>query len=253
MFDKYLSQLDVSKLERKYPRIRFSPAREYMALSELPLVMLVALTGTGKSTTLELLSNKWSDDIPTRREMADTLIIPSAQLALGEAIEPVSDREKRFFYTNAFREHISWGGSSLAYGSMYYQGDGPLISDGIRGTDEITYALTHFPSWRVIELWINPIERLHRISKRNDVFDVVNTHVSSDLTFLPSEYRDLAQQKLLSGDIHKKALSIMAAEASSYGVMPFDIALHDRHHLIIADMMSPQEVSQAIIKVVENA
>ena len=71
------------------------------------MLMLVALTGTGKSTTLEILRERIGGRglgiIPTRREVADWIAIPLAQVLMGEAIAPVPDRVRRFALHPVFR------------------------------------------------------------------------------------------------------------------------------------------------------
>ena len=45
------------------------------------------------------------------------------------------------------------------------------LSEGIRGENEIRYALSHFPRWRIVELALHPLTRLRRLSGRKESFD----------------------------------------------------------------------------------
>ena len=84
----------------KYPLVSLTEREGKRLLGNHALLMLVALTGTGKSTTLRLLREEIGDSgagvIPSRREVADWIAIPTAQALAGERIEPARDRVRRF-------------------------------------------------------------------------------------------------------------------------------------------------------------
>ena len=120
-----LAQLSDKQIERfydEYPHINFTPQASDVSVDELPILMLVALTGTGKSTTLEALSEistiPYAGHLPTRRELADLIIIPTAQALLNEDITPITDRAQRFFYTRTFANPVD-GGFAAAYQWLY--------------------------------------------------------------------------------------------------------------------------------------
>lgn len=228
----------------QYPHIQFDSGQ---SLQTVPIVMLVALTGTGKSTTLNLLSEMIPIDdkkIPSRRALADMVIIPTAQTIAGDSVQAVTDRVERFRYTGLFARHIS-GGYVEAYHWLnltHTTGD-TLICEGIRGHREIDYALNHCPNWRIIELSANPLTRLQRLSQRSDAFDEAEGSVSLD--FLPEHYRDRVQAELKHGTVSPQAITIMQAEAQNYGLIPYNTS-HPNYKLIVTDNLSPDSVAQQV-------
>ena len=246
-------------LNVRYPAVRLGPEPGYTALAEMPVCMVIGLTGTGKTTTLEQLaamretgSIQYNDDIPTRRELADLVIIPTAQVIGGEAVAPVKDRQARFGYTGQFAAAFDNGGSAAAYGWLYYQWDGhtPLLSDGLRGPGEIAYALAHNPRWRIIELWVDPVTRLQRLTDRNDTFDqVANAQAALDLSFLNAEQQGQVRQLLAQGDISPKAVITARAEAENYGAEPFDAtSATPNYYCLRIDGLTPVEVAAQVVE-----
>jgi hypothetical protein len=231
------------------------PQAGFVALRSTPMLMLAALTGTGKSTTLDALAARRSsgeidyvDDIPSRREVADLIAIPTAQALLKEAIEPVKDRTARFRYTRTFAESVA-GGMARAFSWLYYrpEGETPIVSEGIRGGDEIGFALENYPAWRIAELALNPLTRLQRLSTRNDGFD--QAAGSADVSFLPEAFQEAARAALARGEISPKALSIMEAEAASYGLTPCEHANGaGRYRRIEADGLTVDEITDQIVE-----
>jgi hypothetical protein len=252
-----------TQIQERYPNVSLSSQPGFTLLSEVPVLMLVALTATGKSTTLEQLAKMrevgqlhYRDDILTRRELADYVIIPTAQVIGGEDVKPVTGREERFEYTRKFAQEFEPGGSAAAYGWFYYRWDGktPILSDGIRGPGEISYALAHYPAWRVLELWIDPLVRLQRLTNRADVFDqITNLNREIDLSFLPADAVDEAWRLIESGDISHKAILTVRAEAQNYGSEPFDKdnAMTGYHFLPMKNL-PPQDVALEVIKFMQE-
>jgi len=236
-----------------YPHISLVPTDSHESLANRQLMMLVALTGTGKSTTFEKLAEISSDRvsdamciIPSRREVADWISIPTAQVLLGEPIKSVKDRVLRFHYTRTFAEHVS-GGMAGAFSwvnvSTDYQGH--ILSEGIRGDNEIRYALDNCHGWQIVELALHPLIRLKRLSSRDDVFD--KAEGAADVSFLPDEMQDEARELLLSGDITPKALTIMRAESESYGLFSFkDGDSYQNYHCIHVDDLTPMQVAEQV-------
>lgn len=244
--------------QEKYPNITLRREEKFVPLSEVSVFMLVAYTGTGKTTTLDELALlresgeiNYREDIPTRRELADWLIIPSAQVLSGEPIQPVKDRTERFKYTYCFAEAFP-GGSALVYSLLYYQWNckTPLLSDGIRGTRELIYTLSHCGDWNIIELWVDLATRLQRLSRRDDEFDRVES--SSDLSFLPEQIRSKIQELLHQGVITSDAVSIVKAEAANYGIEPFQAVDSANYHRLNTHHLSPKDVASKICQLMQN-
>lgn len=243
-------------LSKKYPLVSLVGGDGFRPLGEQALLMLVALTGTGKSTTLDQLRARLGgagmDVIPTRRELADWIAIPMAQALADEPLEPIRDRKWRFAYTRRFAEQAP-GGLAAAFSWLYLADDcdGLLFSEGIRGRNEIGYALDNFPRWRIVELTLPPLTRLQRLSRRRDDFD--RARGTANVSFLPRQLRKEAAALVNAGEITAAALAIVEAEAANYGFEPFaDGAAYSNYHRVEVEERSPEEVAEAIIRIIEG-
>lgn len=243
-------------LAQKYPHVRLVGGDGFRPLGECALLMLVALTGTGKSTTLDRLRARLGgagmDIIPTRRQLADWIAIPMAQALADEPLEPIRDRQRRFAYTRRFAEQAP-GGLAAAFSWLYLADscDGLLFSEGIRGHNEIRYALDNFPRWRIVELTLPPLTRLQRLSRRRDDFDRAGG--TADVTFMPRQLRREAAALVKAGEITAAALAIVEAEAANYGFEAFaDGAAYSNYHRVEVEGRSPDEVAEAIMRIIES-
>ena len=238
-----LPRLDAC-LTQRYPHVSLSPRKGFQPLDTRDLTMLVGLTGCGKSTTLARLGA--GGEVPSRREVADWIAIPYAQAWADEALQPVPDRVRRFEHTRRFAE-LAPGGMAAAFSWLYLRdmGERLLLTEGLRGDKELRHALRQFPRWRIIELALPPLLRLRRLSSRQDRFD--QAHGDDDLAFLPAELQDEARGLLRAGEINRRALAIMRAEACNYGVYPFAEGLRcpNYQRLDVAGM-SPGAVAAAV-------
>lgn len=147
----------------------------WTALRACPLLVLVGVTGVGKSTTLARMEEQGARlaALPERRTLTDRLIIPAVQAAAGEAIAPVVDRAARFGYTRRFREMYG-GGMAQALTLISVAPEiacQPVLFDGLRGADEIAFALEHLPQARFVMLDAPDVVRVLRLLGRNDSFD----------------------------------------------------------------------------------
>lgn len=237
-----LPRLDTCPLQR-YPAISLLPRADSRPLGDCALLMLVGLTGCGKSTTLAQLD---SDGMPSRREVADCIAIPYAQTLAGEALLPVLDRARRFEYTRRFAQAVP-GGMAAAFSWLWLDNNAqkPLLTEGIRGDAELRFALGCFPRWRVVELALPPLHRLRRLSGRQDEFDQVDE--TADLDFLPRELQDEARALLIRGEINRRALAIVRAEAQNYGLHAFAAGQdYPNYQRLDVDRMTPEAVTQAV-------
>lgn len=146
-------------------------------LADLPLTVLVGVTGVGKSTALGALAGEAWRVLPDRREVTDAVII------LPLAGQSVTDREERFRLTALYRETHP-GGMAQALGSLLADtrvwGESPVF-DGLRGLEEVQYAAEHFPAWRFVALGAPDSVRVRRLLGRGDSFDQVDTTGTGDL------------------------------------------------------------------------
>ncbi|MEJ2289686.1 MAG: ATPase [Deinococcales bacterium] len=142
-----------------------------------PLVVLVGLTGVGKSTAVGALRTAVPGTVllPNRRELADRIVIPDAQRLAGEPVHPVRDRLQRFRLTARYREAHPGGLAHALERYLAREGgavDAPLLLfDNLRGEAEVGYACERFPRARFIVLEAPAATRVLRLAGRHDVFD----------------------------------------------------------------------------------
>jgi hypothetical protein len=148
----------------------------HLPLSALPLLILVGMTGAGKTTTVRALSNADPSVgfLPERRDLADEIIIP-AMLAGQPGSAAPADRIGRMALTRRFRERHPGGFShilaNLTVASI--PGVGRLLFDGLRGPEEVSHALANLPLARMAVLDVPDPVRLRRLLCRRDRFDVL--------------------------------------------------------------------------------
>jgi AAA domain len=145
----------------------------FRALSDLEFFVLVGVTGVGKTTTLEALTRAGFgfSSLPDRRELTDVVMIEPL------AGKPVTDREERFALTAKYRE-LHPGGMAQAIGTLQINLEQiplPLIFDGLRGLEEVTFAAHHYAKARFIVLDAPDETRVERLLGRLDVFDAISS------------------------------------------------------------------------------
>jgi hypothetical protein len=151
----------------------------FRPLTDLPLVIVVGLTGVGKSTVLELLPANGLNFtlLPNRRQLTDQIIMASLQAEAGERPHPITDRVERFEYTARYRAKFP-GGMAHALSRVAVnptQVQSFLIFDGLRGLNEVQHAVDYFPQAHFIVLDAPDTIRLNRLLQRGDSFDTTNT------------------------------------------------------------------------------
>lgn len=149
----------------------------WRALADCPLLIVVGVTGVGKSTTLGALTRQGFAHtlLPNRRDLTDRLMIAMLQAEDGDPIAPVTDRQQRFAYTRRYRQRHS-GGMSHALTQLWVeprQAAGWLIFDGLRGENEVTHAAALLPHAYFVALHAPDGVRVRRLLGRNDTFDQI--------------------------------------------------------------------------------
>ena len=147
----------------------------FCPLPDLPLVILVGVTGVGKSSALARLAaqNLPLTLLPDRRLITDRVIIARLQRQDGLAPHPVKDRQARFQYTARYRAAFP-GGMAHALRQLWVDPRDlvhPLIFDGLRGLDEVRYAVASLPQSRFVVLEAPDFVRASRLLNRADPFD----------------------------------------------------------------------------------
>ncbi|PZA06234.1 MULTISPECIES: hypothetical protein [unclassified Meiothermus] len=168
-------------------------------LRDLPLLVLVGLTGVGKSSVLRALEYP---TLPDRREVVDRYVLPLF------GAKPPLDRAARFALTRRFREEHP-GGVAEALANAHARPTWPLLFDGLRGRAEVGYALEHLPKSYFIVLEAKDLTRLSRLLHRRDSFDQMQVG-SADLKAI----HELAQGVLSQDELE---------QALSWGIPPEDL------------------------------
>lgn len=254
------------------------PPAHWEALTDFPLLILVGVTGVGKSTALHALSAAGLDYclLPDRRSLTDRLIIPSVQAQRGEPLAPLPDRKLRFEYTRAYREGNP-GGMAHALAELWIDPgvqDGALLFDGLRGANEVTHAAALLPNALFVVLEAPDAVRVARLMGRDDPFD----HLSGELPNVgmahmrrfadigaaeaEGNFSDADEQALLelarSGTVTAAALrdslAIVLEERRSYDPTATKAALLDaapfRTLVVDTQRHPPQEVGALIARFV---
>ena len=197
----------------------------WLPLAAQPLLVLVGVTGVGKSTALAALGSL--KRLPDRREVTDAvMIVPQA----GQA---VADREQRFALTAQYRRTHP-GGMAQALGSLHADPErwsGRLVFDGLRGQGEVEYAARQFPLWRFVSLHAPDLVRVRRLLGRADAFDVVAQTVQA--TGVRADVRTfnlLAELEALDGvdEVFGSAQLHEIAALSAQGFTPADLLAKTR-------------------------
>ncbi len=158
------------------------PPTGWVAIVDTPVLILVGVTGVGKSTTVDALRTRMGAValLPNRRKLADLLVIPAVQRWDGDPPTAVTDRRQRFDYTGRYRQRYP-GGLAHAFSRLVLQEQaatpaaGALnIFDGLRGADEVTFAAQNLPLARFAVLNAPDVVRVERLLQRQDAFDQVD-------------------------------------------------------------------------------
>lgn len=146
----------------------------WRSIASYPLVILVGVTGVGKSTLLNGMAQHGAPYLllPDRRQLTDRLIIATMQAADGTPVTPITDRGQRFAYTRRYRE-LYKGGMAHALTQLWIGEAAPnlLVFDGLRGANEVTHAAAVLPQARFVMLDAPDLVRLQRLLGRGDAFD----------------------------------------------------------------------------------
>lgn len=153
------------------------PTSGWIPIADCPLLIVVGVTGVGKSTTIAALNEREIPFtmLPDRRALTDDLIIARLQQADGVPVEREQDRARRFDYTRRFRAQFP-GGMAHALAQLQIiesTAAGQLIFDGLRGSNEVEHAAQLLPLARFVALDAPDIVRVQRLLGRNDAFDQI--------------------------------------------------------------------------------
>jgi hypothetical protein len=157
------------------------PPPGWRPIGEFPLLIMVGGTGSGKSVAIQEITRRWHPDalhvLPNRRELTDRLVVAPLQRADGLEVRALGRMEK-LAYIRRFRERHP---SGLAYAFAQLWADGSrlngndlLVFDGLRGEEEVRFAVEALPQARFAALDAPVFVRLCRLVERRDAYDTIS-------------------------------------------------------------------------------
>ncbi|MEM8860364.1 MAG: ATPase [Chloroflexota bacterium] len=191
-----LTEIDSASLT-----VDLSTHSKWIPIQETRLLILVGVTGVGKSTTVNALveGGLSAELLPNRRDLTDQFIIGYLQRQAGRPVTQVTDRADRFDYTKQYRKQFPGGMAhalaNLAINPQSLTGDW-LIFDGLRGANEVTYASQMLPNARFLMLDAPDFIRVQRLMKRHDAFDQIQGQSQANVDF--SAYSNLLSSAEIS-------------------------------------------------------
>ncbi len=158
--------------------------KDWVSIRNEHLIIIVGLTGVGKTTMINTLTKSRLNFtlLPNRRPLTKELIIPYIAAINGKNIQKIC-RLERFKYTRQYQKQFPGGmGHILSQLRVNLnQVNYPLIFDGLRGENEVTYAAKTFKKAKVVILYAPLLARLKRLFTRNYAFDKITKFVEYEI------------------------------------------------------------------------
>ncbi|NEP07241.1 MAG: AAA family ATPase [Okeania sp. SIO2G4] len=158
--------------------------QDWVSIKNEALVIIVGLTGVGKSTVINTLIESGLDFtlLPNRRTLTTELIIPHITATNEQNVQTIC-RIDRFKYTRQYQKSFPGGmGHILAQLQVNPSLiNHPLIFDGLRGENEVTYAANTLKKAKFIILDAPLSVRLKRLLTRSDAFDKITKYPDNEV------------------------------------------------------------------------
>lgn len=250
--------------------LSLEPKMGWIPFANTNLLILVGVTGVGKTTTVNALARAGLSFalLPNRRTLTDEFIISALQKQDGDEVAPVKDRALRFEYTRRYREQFP-GGMAHTIAQLSIDPEAQpadwLIFDGLRGQNEVQHAADLLPNAHFLILDAPDIVRVQRLLSRKDAFDQIATgQGGADLTeftnlFGADGVRQL-EALVASGQVElellRSKIAIVQKERESYDPFMTKMALmHDARDRTIyvdtAELSAEAAAAYALEKLAE--
>ncbi|MEH2290281.1 AAA family ATPase [Nostoc sp.] len=258
--------------------VGFPVPKGWLPITSFPLLIIVGMTGVGKSTITKALAEEGLNFtlLPNRRVLTERIII-APMLKMQEKLMQPHCRINRLTYTRLYREYFP-GGMGHILASLHVnpqQVNSMLIFDSLRGENEIRYAANALKNAKFVMLTAPNTVRLERLLKRHDSFDrIANQELYDYMQIIPDlptnfaslgvpeastyftskeeqQILELISQQVVTGVELREKLKIFVEESQNYDSVSTKQILEamdtsDRS-LIIDTIVSPQESAKAII------
>jgi hypothetical protein len=164
------------QLEYLQPCLAAGPSHPpgWQPISSLRLIIIVGVTGTGKTTATENLAEQGLNFelLPDRRFLTDKLIIAPLQREDGQEVKTLP-RIQRVPYIRRYKQRHP-AGLAYAISKLFVDPrtcDDFWVFNGLRGQEEVRYAIEAIPKAEFIVLDADDIVRAERLIKRKDPYD----------------------------------------------------------------------------------
>lgn len=258
--------------------VGFPVPKDWLPITTFPLLIIVGMTGVGKSTITKALAEEGLDFtlLPNRRALTERLII-APMLKMEEKVVQPHCRIQRLTYARLYREYFP-GGMGHILASLHInpqQVNSMLVFDSLRGVNEVCYAAKALENAKFVMLTSPNMVRLERLLQRHDPFDqIANQNLEDNrqifpeaLTnfaslgvpeacnyFTPKEEREILElvKKQVVTDVEfRDKLKIFVEESQNYdsvGTKQILEAMDTSDRSLIIDTIdSPQQSAKAII------
>lgn len=165
----------------------------WQRLADQSMIILVGGMGSGKSTLLKALQRTTFPHylLPDRRVLTSALIVAPQLRAAGLPVQTLSRAERLPYIWRYQEEHPA--GMAYAISQLWVDANsisGPIIFDGLRGEEEVCFALKYLPKASFYCLSCPARVRLERLLIRHDPYDSFGPN-NLKLAEAPEKFSDL--------------------------------------------------------------